>query len=96
MLYFLHMQIFNKLLNIKETIDVYLSNPDQVLYQGKATGFSSFNKDGEFSIISKHTNFRSLIENKILIYINNKETKEFKITKGVVSFANNSLEAYVV
>ena len=90
------MPIFNKSLNIKETIDIYLSNPDQVLYKGNAMGFSSFNEAGEFSVIAKHTNFRSLIKDKIIIYINNNEKKEFKITKGVLSFSNNSLEVYVV
>lgn len=89
------MSIFNNPFSTNETINVYFSNPDQVLYKGKAIGFSSFNEAGEFSVISKHTNFRSLIKNKVVIYINNNDKKEFIITKGVLSYSNNTLEAYV-
>ncbi len=89
------MKFFNKPLNIKETIDVYLSNPDEVLYKGKAIGFSSYNEVGEFSVIAKHTNFRSLIKNKITIYIDANNKKDFKIGNGVLSYSKNFLQAYV-
>jgi|GEM_PF-4783376 len=90
------MSIFNKDFKTEEQIHIYLSNPDQVLFNGNAMGFSSFNESGEFSVISKHTNFRSLIKNKIIIYIDGNQKKEFKISKGVLSFSRNKVEAYVV
>jgi len=90
------MPIFNKSLNIKETINIYLSNPDQVLFNEKAIGFTSFNEQGEFSIISHHTNFRSVISKNITITTTSGEKKVFKINKGVLSFSNDNLEVYVV
>jgi len=92
----LTMPIFNETLNIKETINIYLSNPDQVLFNGKATGFTSFNEQGEFSIIANHTNFRSIISKHITITTPSGEKKTFEIDKGVLSFSKNNLEVYVV
>ncbi len=89
------MNFFNESYNFENTIDVYISNPDHVLFKGKAMGFSSYNEAGEFSIISNHTNFRSLVKNKITIYVDKNTKKELVIETGVLSYSNNSLEVYV-
>ena len=77
-------------------IKVYISNTDEVLFNDNALDFSSLNDLGEFSIIPMHTNFRSIIYKKMTITKTDGSKETFNFNKGVLSFADNSLEVYIV
>ena len=77
-------------------IEVYISNQNEILYNGKAKAFNSENSLGKFSIIPKHTNFRSIIYKKMSVIPLIGDKKNFIFTKGVLSFSENKLEVYIV
>ncbi|PIP56892.1 hypothetical protein COX05_00665 [candidate division WWE3 bacterium CG22_combo_CG10-13_8_21_14_all_39_12] len=79
-----------------QKIHIYVGSPEKILFEGEAIGLTTFNSKGEFSIIPQHINFRTLIQDKIAVHVSNDDIKEFTISKGVLSFSNNKLEAYII
>jgi len=77
-------------------INVYISNPNEILYKGRAKAFYSHNSLGDFSIIPQHTNFRSIVYKEMSVIPITGDKKRFEFTKGVLSFSENELEVYIV
>ena len=64
-------------------------------YQGKAAAVSSENKVGKFDILPEHTNFITLIFNKLTIHTLDKKKLEYKFSRGVLEVSENQVRIFL-
>jgi F0F1-type ATP synthase epsilon subunit len=76
-------------------IHVVIKNKETVFFEGDATALSSFNDIGLFDVLPMHENFISLIRDKVILHLNEKEQKEFKIRNGILKVKNNNVNIYL-
>ncbi len=73
-------------------LQVTIISADENVFDGSIKTLTSVNKDGEFDILPLHTNFITLIKDKITLYKESKEKKELTITNGVLKVAENKVD----
>lgn len=95
------MRVFPDLYNvvkekqIKEFINVRVSNPDTVLWIGEADSVSSSNSQGDFDILPRHANFITIIQNKpIIIQVRGGGEKKFLFDSAIIYTHKNSVQIY--
>ncbi len=81
--------------NVNDQLYVVVRNTDNILYQGHAYGVSSINDFGKFSILPYHSNFISIIKEKLIIHKNKKENIEINVDKGILQNRENKVEIYL-
>ena len=64
-------------------------------YRGPATAVSSENKVGAFDILPKHTNFITLIFDKMSILTPGKQKVEYTFKRGVLEVSNNLVRVFL-
>jgi F0F1-type ATP synthase epsilon subunit len=74
---------------------VVIRNKENVLFSGAAMAVTSVNDKGLFDVLGKHENFISLIKDKIVVHVDQKEEKEFKIENGIIRVFNDKIFAFV-
>ena len=79
----------------KKQINVKIRTRDETLFEGPVRSVSSINKKGKFDILAMHTNFISLINEKIEIVNLSGQKQEFKIDSGIVRVASDTVEIYI-
>jgi len=73
---------------------VIIRQKDSIVWQGQAQSLSSTNEIGPFDILSEHSNFIGLIEQKITVRAPKFE-KSWPIDRGIISVKNNQVEVYL-
>lgn len=73
----------------EDELFVSIVSADENVFDGKVYMLTSKNNDGEFDVLPLHTNFITLIEEKIILHKTSKEKKEIPITNGVLKVAEN-------
>ncbi len=68
---------------------------EKILFEGEAISFSSANSKGNFDILSDHSNFISLVDEKITIRDAAGVVKEIEVGKGVIRVLNNKIDVFV-
>lgn len=68
---------------------VSIVSADENVFDGTVYMLTSINEDGEFDVLPLHTNFITLIKDKIILHQTKKEKKEITITNGVLKVAEN-------
>lgn len=76
------------------TIHVVIKNQEGIMLDGNFTALSSYNEVGLFDVLPMHTNFISLIRNKIFLH-NKNEVKEMPIGMGILKVVDNQLTIYL-
>ncbi len=76
------------------TIHVVIKNQDGIILDSNFTALSSYNEVGLFDVLPMHTNFISLIRNKIFLH-NNREVKEMPIGMGILKVVDNQATVYL-
>jgi F0F1-type ATP synthase epsilon subunit len=74
---------------------VIVRNKENVLFSDKAIAVTSVNDKGVFDVLGQHENFISLIKDKVVVHVNSKDKKEFKIENGIIRVFNDKIFAYV-
>lgn len=69
--------------------------PEKTLFEGEVTAVQSFNATGEFSILPQHTNFISIIKDKIILFQEKQEPKVIELDSGVIYHNHDTVEAYI-
>ncbi len=64
-------------------------------YRGSAVAISSVNKVGKFDILPAHTNFISLIFDKITIHLADKTKLEYEFKRGVLEVSENLVKVFL-
>ncbi len=67
----------------------------KVGYSGPAAAVSSINKVGKFDILPAHTNFISLIFNKLVIYTKEQKKIEYEFKRGVLEVSDNLVKIFL-
>ncbi len=79
----------------KKQINVTIRTRDETIFEGPVRTVSSINKKGKFDILAMHSNFISLINEKIEIVNLSGQKQEFKIDSGIVKVSRDKVEIYV-
>ena len=78
-----------------ELLEVYINNPDAMVWSGAAKSVSSENSTGPFDILPQHANFVTMIKNKpIYILTENKKRNEYIFKSAVISVESNKVLIY--
>lgn len=80
---------------MKSELKVTIYGPESVLYQGKINALSSLNDKGIFDILPTHTNFISVIKDKIILHENTGHKTEFKLKKGVLKIVGDQVSVFL-
>lgn len=67
----------------------------QIGYRGPAMALSSENGLGKFDILAGHTNFITLIFNRLTISTNEKKKIEYKFKRGVLEVSDNLVRVFL-
>jgi len=67
----------------------------QVGFQGTAVAVSSENKIGKFDILPEHTNFISLIFDKLTIQTPDKRKIDYTFKRGVLEVSDNLVKVFL-
>jgi len=64
-------------------------------YQGVVLSLSSHNTKGPFDVLPQHTNFITIIKDKVALRLDERHQKEFAVTKGVLSCHEDEVTVYL-
>lgn len=77
------------------TLQIRITTPREVVYEGEAVSVSSTNVDGNFDILPYHANFITFIQGKKLtVRPVQGEAKEFNIEFGIVYNKDSKVNIY--
>jgi len=79
----------------KKQVNVKIRTRDKTIFEGPVRSVSSINKKGKFDILAMHSNFISLINEKIEIVNLSGQKQDFKIDSGIVKVARDNVEIYI-
>jgi len=76
-------------------LQVKISSPQEILFNGKARSVSSKNSRGPFDILPEHANFITIIENQNIDIVDEKGAKmTIKVEQGILHQANDIVSIY--
>ncbi len=80
----------------QELIDVVLTSPRSVVWQGQALIVSSQNSDGVFDLYPDHARFMTLLEQvDLIIQLSDKTEEVFHIERAVLLFQDAEAKIYL-
>jgi len=65
-------------------------------FTGEVLSISSSNENGPFDILSQHTNFITIIREKLILRLPSGTEKEFPVESGVLRCFSSQVEIYIV
>jgi len=75
-------------------LQVKISTPTEVIFEGEASSVSSVNSQGNFDILPLHSNFVTLVQDEpIRVKIDSVE-KQFSFKNAVIHTNNSSVRIY--
>lgn len=80
---------------IPESIHVLVRNRRQVLFDDEVKAITSRNETGLFDVLPEHSNFISVIKEKIILHKTNGEKYEILVQNGIIKVKNNSVRCYI-
>ena len=75
----------------EELLEVTVSDPDRVLWKGKANSVSSENLQGPFDILPQHANFITIVQKQPIRIQTANEKKEFNFNNAIIYNWNNKV-----
>ncbi len=79
----------------KNKLYLLVRNNESILYEGFISGVTSFNEKGKFDIIPMHTNFISIIKDKIVIHEINGRVAEIELEHGILKVMTNKIDIFL-
>lgn len=79
----------------EDYLEVKVETAEKTLFEGKVSGISSVNAKGDFDIILDHANFITVIKDKLVLFLNNNETKEFAVDMGILRCFDDHVEVFL-
>ena len=74
---------------------VKVTSPDGLVFGGNVLSITSINNYGEFDILSSHANFITIIEDKVILVLEDKTKKEYKVDNGIIRAFENNVDVYL-
>ena len=72
-----------------------VTNPEGLVFGGNVKAISSSNSAGDFDVLAYHTNFISIIKNKLVLHLPDKTEKEIPLDTGILRCYNNIVDIYL-
>ncbi|MGD9128891.1 MAG: hypothetical protein PVJ09_00130 [Candidatus Woesebacteria bacterium] len=66
-----------------------------LILEEEVDAISSENEEGVFDVLPQHSNFISIIKNKLILHKNKKKFKEIKLDLGVIRLIANQAKIYL-
>ncbi len=82
-------QLSNKELN------VLVIHPERVIFEGKVRAITGRNDKGSFDVLPLHTNFVSIIKDKVTIVELNGQKREIPIEEAIMKVYENKVWVFV-
>jgi F0F1-type ATP synthase epsilon subunit len=76
-------------------LQVVVHDEKGVLFSGMAKALSSVNDQGPFDILQEHTNFITLIKDKIEIVTETDQVKSYPVDGGILHCFTSKVEIYL-
>ena len=78
--------------NMNEFLEVKINDYKQgLIFEGKVRSLTANNDTGMFTILPEHANYITLINGNIITRGENKQTKTYEISKGILECKNNKI-----
>jgi F-type H+-transporting ATPase subunit epsilon len=74
---------------------VSIINPEAVVFEGKVKSLTSQNQKGVFDILPYHSNFVTLIKDKVSLIDKNNVPYEFKVQAGIMKVYDNNIYIFL-
>lgn len=79
---------------VTKSLYLKIVDPEKTIFEGNITSLTSTNEVGKFDVLENHSNFISVIKEILTVKIGN-DTREFKLTDGVMKIKENKIYVYV-
>lgn len=79
----------------KKQFYVKITNPEGLVYGGNAISLSSTNDTGPFDVLYLHTNFITIIKEKLTLRVSDGTTKEYKLDTGILRTMGDVVDIYL-
>lgn len=76
-------------------LSVIIRDDNGEAFTGEVLSISSSNENGPFDMLSQHTNFITLIREKLLLRLPNGSEKEFPLESGILRCFSSQVEIYL-
>jgi F0F1-type ATP synthase epsilon subunit len=76
-------------------LNLIIRKRDGVVFKGDVRSISSVNDRGPFDILSMHTNFVSVIRDRINVVKENGQSHNISISRGIIRVKENQVEIYL-
>jgi hypothetical protein len=80
---------------LTEPLTVFIRDNDKVIFQGKAKSITTYNDFGDFDVLAGHTEFISLIYDKLKVKKDNDEEQDIPIDRGVIRIFKNQVDIFL-
>lgn len=82
-------------MKISDRINIKITSPKEVVWEGSAIAISSVNSEGPFDVLPGHANFITLIKDKPIIIHKKGVDKKFKFKRAVLYNRNDKIVIYI-
>ena len=79
----------------EEKLKVIVKSPEGIVFDGQVYAITSFNINGLFDVLPFHSNFVSIIKEKLILHETKDASKEIKIENGVMKISENNVEIFL-
>lgn len=79
----------------KPVLKVEVRSRQGVVFNGELAAVSSFNSVGPFDILPEHSNFVSMIKNKLVLRRADGRIEELNVDNGVIMVEKNEVKIFV-
>ena len=78
----------------KAALSVRVITPDATLFDGTAEAVLSVNDEGDFTILPGHTNFISLIKERVIVQLADGISKTIPVELGILRSKDDTIEVF--
>ncbi len=79
----------------KPSLHVEVRNRQGLVFDGELSAVSSYNLVGPFDVLPFHTNFVSMIVNKVVLKRGDGRVDEMNVDNGVMMVENNTVKVFL-
>ena len=76
-------------------LHVFIRNREKVLFDEDVQSISSRNEKGIFDILPLHSNFISLVEQRLILQRTDGTKNEIQVSNGILRVSENRVEVYI-
>ena len=79
----------------KQALHVEVRSRQGLMFEGELFAVSSFNQAGPFDVLPGHTNFISMIKDKLILRRHDGRVEEINVQDGVIMVEGDKVEVFL-